>query len=263
MIPGIRRLAPSLLGLTLALAPVADLWADDAPPPPPPQGVWIGKGQFGFLDSKGNSDAESINGNIDLLRYDGAWKNELYVAGLYGKSSGIVSAESFESRGQTNYFISDNLFAFGALRYERDLFNGFEYQESVSAGMGYKIINTDDTKLTVQAGVGFKRLQPETIVKNSNGEVISRTPLDTESDAIGTLGIDFSHAFNKATTLTNKFLMESGSSNTLATDALALTVKMSTKLALSVGYAVTDNTNPPAPLKKVDTVTTVNLVFSF
>jgi putative salt-induced outer membrane protein YdiY len=38
---------------------------------------------------------------------------------------------------------------------------------------------------------------------------------------------------------------------------------MSTKLALSVGYAVTDNTNPPAPLKKVDTLTTVNLVFSF
>jgi putative salt-induced outer membrane protein YdiY len=38
---------------------------------------------------------------------------------------------------------------------------------------------------------------------------------------------------------------------------------MSTKLALSVGYGVSDNTKPPAPLKKVDTVTTVNLVFSF
>jgi len=247
----------------LALSPTMKVWADDAPAPPPPQDVWIGKGQFGFLDSKGNSDAESINGNIDLLRYDGAWKNELYVAGLYGKSSGIVSAERFETRGQSNYEISSNLFAFGALRYEHDLFDGFEYQESLSAGLGYKILNTDDTKLTVQAGAGYRRLRPEIIVKDSSGEVVSRTPLDTEGNAIGTLGIDFSHAFNKATTLTNKFLMEAGSSNTLLTDALALTVKMSTKLALSVGYAVTDNTKPPAPLKKVDTVTTVNLVFSF
>ena len=258
--PAIRFVAPSLLAL--ALAPAANLWADDAPPPPP-QGVWTGKGQFGFLDSKGNSDAESINGNIDLLRYDGVWKNELYLAGLYGKSSGIVSAERFETRGQSNYEISSNLFAFGALRYEHDLFDGFEYQESLSAGLGYKILNTDDTKLTVQAGAGYRRLRPEIIVKDSSGEVVSRTPLDTEGNAIGTLGIDFSHAFNKATTLTNKFLMEAGSSNTLLTDALALTVKMSTKLALSVGYAVTDNTKPPAPLKKVDTVTTVNLVFSF
>jgi putative salt-induced outer membrane protein YdiY len=46
-------------------------------------------------------------------------------------------------------------------------------------------------------------------------------------------------------------------------DELALTVKMSDKLALSVGYAITDNTHPPGTLKKVDTVETVNLVFAF
>jgi putative salt-induced outer membrane protein YdiY len=38
---------------------------------------------------------------------------------------------------------------------------------------------------------------------------------------------------------------------------------MSDKLALSVGYGITDNTKPPPTIKKVDTVTTVNLVFSF
>jgi putative salt-induced outer membrane protein YdiY len=38
---------------------------------------------------------------------------------------------------------------------------------------------------------------------------------------------------------------------------------MSTKLALSVGYQFTENSKPPTPLKKVDTVTTVNLVYSF
>ena len=84
----------------IASAAVTTVLADDAPPPPPPQDTWIGKGQFGFLDSKGNSDAESINGNLDLARYDGPWKNELYLAGLYGKSSGIVSAERFEGRAK-------------------------------------------------------------------------------------------------------------------------------------------------------------------
>lgn len=250
-----------ILAFLLAFAPASTVWADEAPPPP--QDVWIGKGQFGFLSSHGNSDAESINGNVDMLRYDGAWKNEIYLGGLYGKNNGIVSAERWETRGQTNYTVSGDLFAFGGLRYEHDLFDGFQYQASVTGGMGYKIINSNDTKLTAQVGVGYRRLRPETFVKDDSGEVISRTPLDASGDAIATAGVDFSHAFTKTTVFTNKFLMEAGSSDTLLHDELALTVKMSDKLALSVGYAITDNTKPPAPLKKLDTLASVNLVFGF
>ncbi|HEY2676725.1 MAG TPA: DUF481 domain-containing protein [Steroidobacteraceae bacterium] len=246
----------------LALAPVLSAWGDDAPPPPP-QGVLIGKGQFGFLSAHGNTDAESLNGKIDLLRYDGPWKNEFSLEGLYGESSGITSAERWETRAQSSYTFSGNVYAFGGLRYEHDLFDGFEYQASVSAGLGYKILDSDSTKLSAQAGVGYRSLRPETIIKDPTGVVISRTPLDIENDPILTAGVDFLHAFNKSTALTNKFLMEAGSSNVLLHDEIALNVKMSTKLTLSVGYAITDNTKPPAPLKQIDTVATVNLVFAF
>jgi putative salt-induced outer membrane protein len=257
--PNIRAVATTLLVLT----PAVGVWADEAPATPPPMGVWIGKGQLGFLNSRGNSDAESINGNIDMLRYDGAWKNEFYLGGLYGKSSAIVSAERWEARGQSNYTISDGLFAFGGLRYEHDLFDGFQYQASVTSGIGYKFIDTADTKLSGQAGAGYRRLRPEDIIKNPDGVVTQRILHDATGEAIGTVGVDFSHAFTKTTTLTNKFLMESGSANTLLHDDIALAVKMSNRLALSVGYGITDNTHPPGTLKKVDTVTTVNLVFAF
>jgi putative salt-induced outer membrane protein len=245
----------------LCLIPVIGAWADEAPPPP--QNTWIGKGQFGFLSSHGNSDAESLNGNIDMLRYDGAWKNEVYLGGLYGKNSGIVSAERWETRGQSNYTISGDLFAFGGLRYEHDLFDGFQYQASATAGIGYKFINSNDTKLSAQIGAGYRRLRPETIIKDDSGEVVSRTPLDATGEAIATAGVDFSHSFTKTTVFTNKFLVEAGSSDTLLHDDIALTVKMSDKLALSVGYGITDNTKPPAPLKKLDTLASVNVVFSF
>ncbi|HZE43924.1 MAG TPA: DUF481 domain-containing protein [Steroidobacteraceae bacterium] len=245
----------------LVLAPAINAWSDAAPPPP--QDVWIGKGQAGFLSSHGNSEAESLNGTIDMLRYDGPWKNEFNITGLYGKNSGIVSAERWEARGQSNYTISGDLFAFGGLRYEHDLFDGFQYQASATAGLGYKIVNTDDTKLTAQVGAGYRRLRPEIIDKDANGAVISRTPQDATGDAIGTVGVDFSQVITKTTVFTNKFLMEAGSSDTLLHDDLALTVKMSDKLALSVGYGITDNTKPPAPLKKLDTVASVNLVFGF
>ncbi len=249
--------------LLLILAPALHAWADDPPAPPPPQHTWIGKGQFGFLNSSGNSVAQAINGNIDLLRYDNAWKNELYVGGLYGKNSGIVSAERWLFREQADYTISGDWFAFGGLRFEHDTFNGFLYQGSISGGLGYKIINHIGTKLTAQVGAGYRRLRPETITKDESGEVISRVLGESTGEAIGTVGVDFSHNLTKTTTLTNQFLLESGADDTLLHDDIALTVKMSDALALSVGYGLAYNTKPPAPLKKLDTVATINLQFGF
>ncbi|MDB6084316.1 MAG: hypothetical protein JWN43_2197 [Gammaproteobacteria bacterium] len=257
--------APALAAATLLAGswPATLVMADDAPAVPPPQHEWKGKGQLGFLDSKGNSDAQSINGSIDMSRYDDAWKNAFYVGGLYGKSAGIVSAERLEVREQTNYTISDGAFAFGGLRYEHDLFDGFQYQASITGGLGYNFIQSDATKLTAQAGAGYRRIRPETITKDDRGAVLSRVPLEATGEAIATVGVDYAHKFTPTTTLTNKFLLEHGSTDTLTHDEIAVAVKMTSRLALSVGYAITDNSNPPAPLKKVDTLTTVNLVFSF
>ena len=183
--------------------------------------------------------------------------------GLYGQSAGIVAAERWEARAQTNRDISGDLFAFGGLRYEHDLFDGFEYQASITGGVGYKIFNTADTKLTAQVGVGYRRLRPEDIAKAPDGAVISRTSLEAMGNAIATLQVDYSQALTDTTTLTNKFYTESGSSDTLIHENIALTVKMSSKLALSAGWGINDNTNPPGTLKKVDTITTLNLVYSF
>jgi putative salt-induced outer membrane protein YdiY len=143
------------------------------------------------------------------------------------------------------------------------MFDGFQYQASATAGVGEKFIDTVDTKLTAQIGVGYRRLRPELIFKNPDGVVTARELQDASGEAIGTAGLDFSHAFTKSTVLTDKFLVEAGSSNTLIHDEIAVNVKMSEKLALSVGYAITDNTHPPGTIKKLDTVETVNLVFSF
>ncbi len=129
--------------------------------------------------------------------------------------------------------------------------------------MGYKFLDTDSDKLVGQIGAGYRRLRPEEINKDpSSGLVTSRVPGETSGEAIGTAGLDYSHAFTKTTLLTNKFLVESGSTNTMLQDNIALNVKMSNKLALSVGYGFTNNSNPPPTIKKLDTVATVNVVFA-
>jgi putative salt-induced outer membrane protein len=257
----------TIRGLALAilsLAPAVAALADDAPAPPPPQHEFIGKGQFGFLESKGNSDAESLNANLDILRYDDAWKNELYFGGLYGKSAGVVSAERWEFRQQTNYNFAPAWFGFGGLHFEHDLFDGFVYQASITTGVGYKVLDTVSDKLTVQAGAGYRRLREETVTPNSNGDGgYDRVRQNAQGDLIGTLGIDGLHAFNKSTALTDKLTAESGNLNTSVNNVLALTVKMSTKLAIALGYTVLYNTKPIPPLKRADEITSVNVQYAF
>ena len=90
-----------------------------------------------------------------------------------------------------------------------------------------------------------------------------RTLLPSDNGAVGTVGLDFSQVLTSTATVTDKLLVEFGSADTLFTNALALTVKMSTKLALSVGYNIQDNSKPPAPLKRLDEFGTLNLVYSF
>lgn len=252
-----RHLAVAAIGLSPVVA-----WCGEAPAPPP-MGVWTGKGQLGFLDSQGNTVAESANAALDMALLEGPWKHTLHLEGLYGKSADVVSAERYEGLWQSNYNFTSALFAFGALRYEHDLFSGFQYQGSVTGGIGYQFINTARTKLSAQVGAGDRDERPETLVKDPAGAVISREPLARDNGAIATAGFDVTQVLTATTSLSDTALVETGSGNTLFTDTFALTVKVSTKLALSLGYNLQDNTNPPAGLKKVDSTETVNLVYAF
>jgi putative salt-induced outer membrane protein len=249
--------------LILVLSGITPLiaWADDAPPPPP-QDVWTGKGQAGYTSSSGNSEGKSANAALDMAYLDDPWKHAFHLGGLYGQSAGLVSAERWDTSWQTNYDLTADLYTFGLLSYRHDLFSGFDYQASASAGLGYKIFATDSTKLDAQVGVGYQVLRPEDITK-LNGEVVSRTLLPSQKGIAETAAVNYSQALSSTTTLTDKLAVTASSADTLLTNTLAVAVKISTKLALSVGYTLQDNTKPPVGLKRVDSLETLNLVYAF
>ena len=165
--------------------------------------------------------------------------------------------------GRANYDLTARVYAFGGLRFKHDLYSGFLTEESLTGGAGYKVFESDTTKLDVQVGAGYKRLRPEELTKDGAGAVISRQLQPKESGAIGTMGVSYSQALTGTTTTTDKLLVESGSADTLVTNALAVAVKISTKLALSVGYTIQDNTKPPSGAVKMDRLATLNPVYAF
>ena len=223
---------------------------------------WSSQGEIGFVAARGNTATETANAKFQIVRESEKWKNLFAASGLYGRSSEIETAQRWDLRDQLDYNFSEKNFSFVAGRYEDDDYSGFSYQGTISAGFGRKFFDTDRTKLTTQIGAGYRSLRPEDLVRDENDAVIARIPGDREKDIVANAALTFEHAFNDNTKILNQFLIESGEANTLTRNDLSLQVKMNSVLALSLGYSVRNNSEPLPDLKKTDTLTTVNLVYS-
>ena len=233
---------PSLIAI--AVAAVSGLAAS------PAMADWTGKGQAGAVIASGNTESKAGNVKLSLTDAYDAWKHDFGFDAVYASDATGTTAQRFQIAEQSNYKFDAHNFVYGGLRYEQDHFSGFKDQAIVSAGVGHQFIDTDATKLSGQVGLGYKRSE-------------TRTPSTTTS-ALAYLGaVDFKHAFNASTSIFDKLTVEATSGNTFAENDIGVEVKMSDRLALAVGYAVRNNTDPPPAFKKTDTLTTLNIVYQF
>ena len=128
---------------------------------PAAQAQWTGKAELGALFTNGNSESKSANTKLDLTHEAANWRNNFYLAGLYGESAGIATAQRYEARYQADRKITDRFSWFFGVRGEEDKFSGFAYQATASTGATYKFMDSPTTKLDGSLGVGYKRFQPQ------------------------------------------------------------------------------------------------------
>jgi len=223
---------------------------------------WSGKGEGGVVLSRGNADATTANAKLDVSEVDGPWKNTVTLALLYGKNASFTTAQRLEGHYQLDHSISDKLFGFVSAQGDQDKFEGFVYQATLSGGLGYKLLNSDATKLTASLGVGYRRFEPEVLDKSPAGEILSVAKEPSTGSAVATVGVDFQHQLTSTTKVLEKLLIEPGANNSTAQNDLALQVSINSKLALSVGYGLHYNSSPPRGAVKLDQLTTLNFVYN-
>lgn len=243
----------------LLLSATAAARADE----PPYQGDpnWSMRALLGYTKTGGNTDNSSGNFLFHVAHVIDDWKLLFGTEGVYGSTRGETTAQAWDAHAQANYNFASKLYWYTGLSYADDRFSGFAYQEAVKTGVGFQIVQTDATKFTAQAGIGYRRLRPEILVKDDVGGVTSRTELDSESDAVLDGALTFEHSLNEYTKVLAAASIDSGRLNTLTTASVALQVKMSNRLALAVGYQLTDNSKPPPGSGPRDTLTTISLVY--
>ena len=228
-----------LVAMVLALATAAPAQAD-----------WSGKGELGGVLARGNTETETLNGKVDMTKESDPWKHKVGFSVLHTVNDGITSADRLELRGESDYKLSERSYVFGALRYEDDRFTDYNYQATASAGVGYKFIDTEATKLDGKIGLGYRQSE-----LRASGE--------SQDDAIVRGLIDYSHQITETTRILDKFLVEAGSDNTFLQNVLGIEVKINDSLALGLSYELRHNTDVLPGTDKTDQVLTANLVFGF
>ena len=222
---------------------------------------WSMRALLGYTKTGGNTDNSAGNFLFHVAHLIGDWKLLFGTEGLYGSTRGETTAQAWDAHVQANYNFSSRFFWYVGLSYTDDRFSGFAFQEAVKSGIGYKVVETDATKLTIQAGAGYRRLRPEILVKDDLGGVIGRTELDSTSDAVFDGAAHVRAQLQPVLQAPRRVAVESGQENTLTTASIALQVKVSNHLALAAGYQLTDNSSPPPGSGRRDTLTTLSLVY--
>ncbi len=211
---------------------------------------WSGKGTFGGVLARGNTETETINLNIDVENKLDKWTHKAGASMLRTVTDDVTSADRWELRGQSNYSITERSFVFGALRYEDDAFTDLSYQATATGGYGYRFIMTDSTKLEAQIGAGYRKTE-------------LRVTGAQEDDIIARGAVDYEHKLTGTTLIYDRFLVESGSDNTFLQNQLGIEVKISDAFALGLDYTLRHNTDVLPGTEETDQVFTVNLVYGF
>jgi len=225
---------------------------------------WKGTGELGLAVTSGNAKSENLNGKLAFENEDDEWKHRVELSVLRAKGEVIgdfdgdgelerdsqLTANRYDFGLSSAFKASERTSWVAALRYENDDFAPSESQVTFSIGHGYQWINSEATKLRTEIGPGYRRAK-------------DAVTAETNSDFIVRGGLDFTHALTDTTKLYNTLLVESGSDNTFLKNDLGVAVAINSTLALKAGLQARHNTDVSAGIKKTDTLTTLNLVYSF
>jgi putative salt-induced outer membrane protein YdiY len=148
-----KRTLKVLLILGLSLSMTIGAFAQEQEEQKDPM-KWNGDLSFGISVAKGNTDAFTLSFTFAAnkkLSEKFEWKNRGIFLG--GRSDGVVNSQSLEltSTGEWNH--SPRFFSHYEIHGIHDRFRNFKYRIVPSIGVGYKLVQSEASELSLKSGL--------------------------------------------------------------------------------------------------------------
>jgi putative salt-induced outer membrane protein len=213
--------------------------------------IWEGVGEFGFVNTTGNTESTALNMKLNFTYNMKNWRHRFLATALMTSEDGEQDNERYTAEIQSDRKLNEKSWLFGVFRWDADKFGSYDPQLSLSAGYGRLLMKSEKHEMKGEVGVGYRKLE-ERVSGESTSEAIMRLLLE-----------DTWQVF-KTTTWNNRLLVESGSSNTFTQFDTGLAVSMTEAFAVKLGWQMRYNSKiPPEDDHNTDTVASINLVYNF
>lgn len=236
-----------------ALSCSAPAMAQVPPPATPAEPTtWTITAGAGLALTSGNTDTSTVNASYEVLftpqsrylvRSDGLM--------IRGKNEGELSADRISLNVRLEFSLSERAYVFGENRFLRDRFKSIDYLIAPAGGLGYSVIETPETKMNLDLGLGG--------VSEKNAAVGVRT-----SGSL-TVGESLAHRLTSTTSLTQSFSglwKTTDLGDSLQVFSVGLSATVSTRTQLKVELLDTYKRKPPlATIERNDVAILVAIVY--
>lgn len=239
--------------------------------------LFTASAQLGFLYLTGDTRSADIKSGLDLRFEKAQWRSFFIFDLLIKKTEETIVLENEETRklfdtsdqkwsivSQTNYTLDPvaQNYIYGSAFYEESRFSSFDSQASISTGWGRRWFETPDYSLDADIGPGFKRDVPQ---KNLE-EIIDINDTKTQDTLILQAQALYIRKMNEFIEFKQlvvvKHAIENGQNSTYKAES-SITSRLIDSLQLKLNFIIDYNSKVDEDKEKINTETSVVLVYSF
>jgi len=117
---------------------------------------WKGKGEFGAVDTTGQTNSTGVTARLSLVRDGLRWRQESTASVDYLHHNGVEERDRYFAGHQANYKVSDRLYALGLASWEGNRAQGFNSRVTASLGAGVTLVKSAHMGLSVEASPALR-----------------------------------------------------------------------------------------------------------
>jgi len=214
--------------------------------------AWKGELGLGGVRTGGNTQIQSINASAMTGRSWGAFELNVSGKALSSSDKGTINSEKYNTILSLNYHISDRLFVYQDSGFTKERFSGYKYRIIATAGAGYKMIKSEAHTLEIMAGGGVRRSKLDGVGGKTTNEGVAGGSLH------------YHWVISPTSSFKQTISSQYGKENTVSSFNSDLSMLIIGNLSAQVGFHLTHTSKVPSVvIKKTDTESVVNMVYSF
>ncbi|MGF1742854.1 DUF481 domain-containing protein [Vibrio profundum] len=220
---------------------------------------WKTDVEFGYQKYIGNTNSESLNTKLGGEYTSGRWRSSASWAYYLKYEDGIEDKRQSTYTAQSDYKLGLKSYLYGSFKGTDARYSAYFKDYTVSSGLGYQLVNTEDYLIELEAGPGYRYQEPNVDEIGSSDLIFP----DRVEEPIFRVNANTSWQALKNLKLAANVTVVTGQSSTSLDTELSAIHNITQHIALKINHSRQYHSRVPEGLSKADSIFSVNLAFAF